>query len=186
MSGEPPESRRTLAEEARASPTRVGGEVSSRQSRPSSRPVADSVEPAVLRYLAQRDRSEAQVRAFLVRAGASPVRIRGVIASLLRQGYLNDKAYALRWARTRLARQPMGRSRLEAELFNRGLDRTITANTVEQVYREWPERDLALRLLGQRSRSEKPGGRSSAAGLLRRQGFDEEMIEDLLGGSEPS
>ncbi|MBM4125265.1 MAG: hypothetical protein FJ246_10000 [Nitrospira sp.] len=162
------------------------GPVSSRKARQPVAPAADSVEPAVLRYLARRDRTEAQVRAFLLRAGASPARSRVVIAGLLRQGYLNDEAYALRWARARLARRPMGRLRLEVELLNQGLDREITASTVEQVYRERPERDLARQLLGLPKRQGQPGSRLVEAGLLRRHGFDDEMIEDLLGGGQLS
>src|SRR5512147_691703 len=70
-----------------------------------------------IRYLARWDRTAAQVEQFLLRKGAAPAQIQQTIGRLSDLRYLNDGAYAERWIETRLARRPMGRERLEAELL---------------------------------------------------------------------
>ena len=149
-------------------------------------PADDSTEQAALRFLARRDRTEAQVRTYLSRTGASSGRIQTLIKQFVKRGYLNDEAFALRWAQRRLARRPMGRSRLEAELLRQGLDRAVTASALERVYKERSERDLARALLNQSSDLRTLRGRSRGANLLRRHGFDEETIEEALQGSGSS
>ncbi len=162
----------------------ISEETVSRKSGGASRHTGDSIEQAALRYLARRDRTEAQMRMFLSRAGASAPLVRDLIKRFLRLGYLNDEAYALRWARARLARRPMGRDRLEAELLAQGLAPATVVGALEQVYRERNERDLARLLLSLQSGSRRT--EAGRAGLLRRHGFGEELIEELLGGSPSS
>lgn len=156
----------------------------SRKSSGASRRTGDAVEVAALRYLAGRDRTEAQVRRLLSRAGASASRTRELIARFRRLGYLNDEAYAQRWASVRLARRPMGRDRLEAELLAQGLDRATVSRTLEKVYSQQNERDLARLLLNRRIGSGIRRTDAARAGLLRRYGFREEVIEELLDGSQ--
>jgi regulatory protein len=131
----------------------------------------DVHEQAAVRYLARRDRTEAQIRTYLDRIGASPAQIRRLIAKFYRMGYLDDHAYARRWARNRIARRPMGRERLELELRGQGLDASIIAAAVEELYAETSERELALKLV-------EAGGMTP--GLLRRRGFSEDTIETLF------
>jgi SOS response regulatory protein OraA/RecX len=123
------------------------------------------LELAAVRYLAQRERTEAQVRAYLSRAGASAACTRSLLSRFRNQGYLDDKAYAVRWARARLAKCPMGQARLEAELLAKGFDRTTVAT--------------AFRRLGRAT-----GDRRRGASLLRRYGFEEDIIEELFDVSE--
>jgi regulatory protein len=129
------------------------------------------VTQVALRYLARRDRSEAHIKAYLGKVGASPSHIRTVLARLRGLGYVDDRAFAQRWARDRIARKPMGRLRLEAELQAQGLDERIVANTVEAIYAELSERTMALQLL--RTRAVTPA-------FLRRRGFSEDTIESVV------
>lgn len=138
-----------------------------------------------MRYLAQRERTEAQVRAFLSRAGASAARTRSLLSRFRTQGYLDDKAYALRWARARLARCPMGQARLEAELLAKGFDRATVASALRQAYADSDPRALARSLLVRRL-GRAAGDRRRGASLLRRYGFEEEIIEELFDVSESS
>jgi regulatory protein len=146
-------------------------------------PADDSIEQAALRYLARQDRSQAQLRTYLSRLGASPERIHRVITGFLRRGYLNDEVYALRWAQSRLEHRPMGRSRLEAELLAQGFDPVTAATAVEQAYRGRDERDLALLLLRRRTSHRKAADQAHQARLLRRYGFGEDVIGQVLGES---
>jgi len=137
-----------------------------------------------LRYLAQRERHEEQVKAYLARAGASLTQIRTVLSRFRRLGYLDDKAYARRWMAARLQRRPMGRARAEAELLARGFGPSLVQETLDGVYRDEDEGRLARALLRQRpgQADARPGG---PAALLRRHGFSEDTIEDVLGASWP-
>lgn len=130
----------------------------------------DAVVQAALRYLARRDRSEAHMKAYLSKRGASPVRIRTVLSRLRALGYLDDQAFAQRWARDRIARKPMGRLRLEAELRAQGVEERTIADTLEAIYGETSEQHLASQLL--RDRCVTPA-------FLRRRGFSEETIETI-------
>jgi regulatory protein len=131
----------------------------------------DAVAQAALRYLARRDRSEAHIRAYLGKAGASPSHIRTVLSRLRTLGYVDDRAFAHRWARDRMARKPMGRLRLEAELQAQGLDERIITNTVEEIYAESSERTVALQLWH---------ARAVTPAFLRRRGFSEDTIESIV------
>jgi len=142
----------------------------------------DRFERAALRYLAGHDRTETQMAAYLSRLGAPPSRIREFLDQLRSRGYLNDRAYALRWAQDRLTRRPMGPARLEAELEAKGFPSAAIADTIQTVYKESSPRDLAKRVLRQRERSGQRLTAARKAGLLRQSGFEEDLIEELLGG----
>ncbi len=150
----------------------------------SSDGAADPFEAAAVRYLACRERTEAQVKAYLSRAGASAVRIRTLLSRFRKHGYINDDAYAARWAYARLARRPMGQARLEAELLAKGFERATVARTMRQVYCELSQRELARALLVERFGRQQLLDRRRGASLLQRHGFDEEIIEELFGVSE--
>jgi regulatory protein len=154
--------------------------------RRSSDPGRDAIERAAVRYLAGRDRTEAQMKAYLTRAGASPARIRELLDHFRARGYINDRAYALRWAQARLQQRPMGSARLEAELEAKGFARAAVVEAVTRAYEGRAPREWAARLLQQRERSGKPLTAARKAGVLRRYGFEEDVIEEVVGMSEES
>ena len=143
-------------------------------------------ERAAVRYLAGRDRTEAQMKAYLTRAGASPARIRALLDHFRARGYINDRAYALRWAQARLKQRPMGTARLEAELEAKGFAPATVAETVAQAYEGRAPREWAARLLRQRERAGRPLTPGRRAGLLRQYGFEEDVIEEMAGAGEES
>lgn len=131
---------------------------------------SDAAMQAALRYLARRDRSEAHLNAYLSKRGASPLRIRAVLRRLRSLGYLDDRSFARRWARDRMARKPMGPLRLEAELRAQGVEEPIVTETIDIIYGETSERHVALQLAQDRS---------VTPAFLRRLGFSEETIEEI-------
>jgi regulatory protein len=148
--------------------------------RPANERAANEIEQGAFRYLAARDRTEAQFKRYLAKLGASPTRVRLLTTLFRSRGYLDDAAFAMRWAQSRLARRPMGRARLEAELLKQGVDPVITSRTLDQVYRDRTERELADCLLMSRCGRGTRGGLARDAALLRRHGFSEETIEAAL------
>ncbi|MFN3682104.1 MAG: regulatory protein RecX, partial [Nitrospira sp.] len=88
-----------------------------------------------MKFLAARDRTTGEVQCFLEKKGASVSHIKSIITRFMQCGYLNDRAYAERWIANRLARRPMGRERLKAELMRKGIDQA----TIEELLPSLPD-----------------------------------------------
>jgi len=131
--------------------------------------------------LARSDRTTAQIERMLAAKGASPSQVRAVIRRLTSLRYLDDVAFAARWADRRLARMPMGRARLQEELLATGCPEHIVRATLRATYRKVNEQDLAMQvatMAGQTTSAQTP---SRVARLLSQRGFDEDTIEMALG-----
>ncbi|MCP9450612.1 MAG: recombination regulator RecX [Nitrospira sp.] len=129
-------------------------------------------------YLAARDRTGLQVRHLLHRKGVSRTQIEQVVRRLSQLGYLNDRAYAERWIAGRLARRPMGRERIKAELTEKGIDPA----TIEDLLCNLPdERALARSALDILHRTGREMTPIQVARRLRQRGFDEETIRCMIG-----
>ena len=133
-----------------------------------------------VRYLARRDRTSAQVERFLLHKGAAPVDVREIVTQLSRLGYLDDRGYAERWIEARLARRPMGRARLEAELLAQGVADTLTGQAMREAFRNLDEETLARRALSMTRREGRRLTPEQAMRLLRQRGFLEETVERIV------
>jgi regulatory protein len=129
-----------------------------------------------IRYLARTDRTAAQVERYMQEKGASRTQGRVVVRELERRGYLNDQAYATRWAETRLSRRPMGRERLKAELLQRGFEEQITERALRKAYQSISEQELACQALEGRVRRTRP---LQWVRFLRQRGFDDDTIQQV-------
>lgn len=133
-----------------------------------------------VRYLARFDRTAAQVERFLTSKGASAIQVKQVISRLSALKYLDDRAYALRWVETRLARKPMGGERLKTELMARGLDEALAQGVIDECLEGLDEETLARLALRLKGRDGGPVPRQRIIALLRRRGFEEETIERII------
>ena len=134
-----------------------------------------------VRALARSDRTTAQIERLLAAKGASPSQVRATIRRLTSLRYLDDEAFAARWADRRLARMPMGRARLQEELLATGCPEHIVRATLRATYRKVSERDLAMQVVmmaGRATTAQTPG---RVARRLNQRGFDEDTIETALG-----
>ncbi len=129
-----------------------------------------------IRYLARTDRTAAQVERYVRDKGASRTQGRVVVGELERLGYLNDQAYATRWAETRLSRRPMGRERLKAELLLRGFEESVTERALRKAYQSVSEQELACQALEGRVRRTRP---LQWVRFLRQRGFDDDTIQQV-------
>jgi len=134
-----------------------------------------------VRYLARRDRTVAQVEQFLRDKGAFPAQAKKTIGRLSNLRYLNDRAYAERWVEKRLARRPMGRERLKAELQAKGIADTLADGAIHKGLRGVNEEALARRVLKARQRRGRRLTPVQALRLLRQRGFEEETIDRIIG-----
>ena len=131
--------------------------------------------------LARSDRTTAQVERFLEAKGAAPSQIRASIRRLRSLGYLDDVAFAARWADRRLTRMPMGRARLQEELLATGCPEHIVLATLRATYRKVSERDLAAQVVAMAGRTNSVQAPGRLARLLSQRGFDEDTIETVIG-----
>ena len=134
-----------------------------------------------VRALARSDRTSAQIERLLAAKGAPSSQIRAAIRQLTSLGYLDDVAFAARWADRRLARMPMGRARLQEELLATGCPEHIVHATLRATYRRVSERDLALQVITMVGRTDSAQRPDRVARLLNQRGFDEDTIETVMG-----
>jgi len=134
-----------------------------------------------VRALARSDRTTAQIEKMLAAKGASPSQVRTAIQRLTSLGYLDDVAFASRWADRRLARMPMGRARLQEELLATGCPGHIVHATLRATYRRVSEWDLAMQVVTMASRTTSAQTPGRVARLLNQRGFDEDTIETVMG-----
>jgi regulatory protein len=125
---------------------------------------------AALRALASRERTEQELRAFLVRRGVEQDVIDDVVAALTGEGLLDDAGYARRFTEDRRLLDRWGNERIARDLIRRGVERDLVdqalaghghddelAIAVELLDRRFPmpfdgdrERDKAWRMLVRR------------------------------------
>lgn len=136
--------------------------------------------PIAMRYLARRDRTVVQVERFLFHKGASPSEVRKIVTRLAQLRYLDDRAYAERWIEARLARRPMGRARLEAELSGQGIAETVAVQAIRGALHDLDEETLARRVLSSARRTGRRFTPQQAVRLLRQRGFEDETVERIM------
>lgn len=137
--------------------------------------------PLAVRYLARRDRTVVQVERFLAHKGASPSEVREIVTRLSQLRYLDDRAYAERWIAARVARRPMGRARLEAELSGQGVAEKVAVQAIRGALHDLDEETLARRVLSSARRTGRRLTLRQALRLLRQRGFEEETVERIMG-----
>jgi len=153
----------------------------SRRGTTKAAPSPDQWRQLAVRALARSDRTTAQLERLLAAKGASPTQVRTVVRWLISLRYLDDVAFAARWADRRLARLPMGRARLQAELLATGCPEQIVQATLRASYRKVSEQDLATQVVAMAGRTSSEQTRGRIARLLSQRGFDEDTIETVMG-----
>lgn len=134
-----------------------------------------------LKLLAAKGRSENQLRDKLAaKPWLDPAFIDDSIARLKEMGYVNDRAFALNYATSRLALKSIGRSRLARELAEKQLSREVVEETLAAVFEEVAEEDLLDRAIAKQMRLHgRPTNEKSVRRLyayLMRRGFPYDAI----------
>jgi regulatory protein len=133
-------------------------------------------------YLAQRPRSEYEVRQRLRRAGTDAAVVETVLEQLRRHGLLDDQAFAEYWVEQRQTFRPRGARLLRAELAQHGIPRAgaeaATApldETAEQdAYRAAAKRASHLHGMDEATFTTRLGQ------WLARRGFDWDTISPVV------
>jgi len=146
-------------------------------------PPRDPLEVA-LRFLALRARSAAEVRRALLRRGVPSAAVEETLATLTRQGYLDDAAFASAYAQNRGLARRRGPRRVAADLGSLGVSREVSQAAVRGAFGPGEERRLAEAAAARKwrtlARHSRPVALRRLAAHLSRQGFGPEVIASLL------
>jgi regulatory protein len=132
------------------------------------------------RFLAHRDRTEAEVRQNFVKKRVDPGFVEEVVAALLEGGYLDDAAFAKRFAEDRRNLDQWGTDRIERRLKELGVDAHLIRAAVAEGGHD--ELGTACELLARRfpAPPETPRDRDRMLGFLVRKGYDLDLAHDAV------
>ena len=139
------------------------------------------------KLLAAKPRSVAELRERLLEGrGATKANVDEVIARLREYGYLDDARFAQSYASLRVRERPIGRRRLERDLWLKKVDKQTAEVALDEVFAATPEEELIDRAIAKRIRVRgRPKSRADAKKLfdhLIRQGFAFELVSDKVRG----
>ena len=137
------------------------------------------------KLLAAKQRSVEELRERLLEGrGATKAVVEEVIERLREYGYLDDARFAQSYASLRVQQRPIGRQRLERDLWLKKIDKPTIEAALDQVFELMPESDLIDRALEKRIRLRgRPKTRAEAKKLfdhLLRQGFAFELVSERV------
>jgi regulatory protein len=136
-----------------------------------------------LALLGRTPHSVFSLRIKLLKRGFDSRIVGEVLESLSSRGYLDDKAYAELWLRSRSERRPEGRTVLIAGLLRKGVAREIAEEVVNQYCTPELERENAIRALEKLKRSGETDP-VKLKGKLRNRGFPYPLIRRVVEGEE--
>lgn len=131
-----------------------------------------------------RMRSEAELQNRLLQKGFDLPEIQNAIQSLKKNGYVNDREFAVAFAREKVKNKHIGLKALTYEFLPHKIDSQILAVVYDEIYREFPPLELIeyhlrkLRKSGQIKLEQKEKNR--IINTLKRKGFEWELIRIVI------
>src|SRR5438876_275574 len=117
------------------------------------------------------------------KVAAQPI-VESVIQRLSEYGYLDDARFAHSYASLRVQQRPIGRQRLQRDLWLKKIDKATANEALDLVFAATPEEELIDRAIEKRLRLHgRPQSRAETKKLfdhLLRQGFAFELIGEKL------
>ena len=153
---------------------------------PAGREAIDRAVALAWRAVYGRERTEAELRAFLERRRAGAEAVDAAVAELRSAGYLDDAVYARRFVEDRRDLGGWGRERIARDLTRRGVAPELVAAAVAEPQSD--ERRRARALLAERY-PEPPGddrARARAWRALVRRGYAPELAYEAVRAHEGS
>jgi regulatory protein len=143
---------------------------------------ADAFERA-LEALAYRERTAAELGAWLAERGFEPAQVADAVERLVAAGALDDEAFARRFAADKRELRGWGPERIREALAERGLEPTLIDAAIAEGQPEQLRR--ALDLLERRGEPavDEPS-RARALGFLARRGYESELAYEAVRSFE--
>lgn len=139
----------------------------------------------VYRYLGIRNRSEKEIRDYLVKKKAPEEMIERIVAQLYEYKFLNDETFARSWVRSRARFKPKGKRVLAIELKQKGISRELIEKVLSEEDEELPdELTQAKNLIGKRIEKLRDAPRqemyNKVGAFLARRGYGWEVIKKAI------
>ena len=137
------------------------------------------------RLLAIRDRTEHEIRTSLAGEGiSSPRVVDEIVASLERQGYLDDRRLASGYIRYTMEHRPSGPHLMRRKLRKAGVEEGVIEEEIALAMSGGYEARAAARLAGERIRAGEDRRKSARRvhGFLTRRGFSSPVVNDICAG----
>jgi regulatory protein len=142
-------------------------------------PRSDAFEVA-LAALRHRERTTAELTAWLERRGYGAAEIEGAVDRLTDAGELDDERFAWRYAEDKRELRGWGAERIREALLSRGLPPSLAEAAVEGDSHE-AQVDRARQLLAGRGQSlGRDADRARALGYLTRRGYEYEIAYEAI------
>lgn len=142
------------------------------------------VKEKAYRYLAGRAHSKKELRDKLLRKGFEAELIEQVLKELTDQKYLDDQAFAMSFAKSRVLNKPIGVRLLRRDLMMKGISKNLIDEAIRETYRSESEEDLAQRLFEKRKNRygdlEDIKTRKKLFDFLLRRGFAWEVVKRVV------
>lgn len=132
-----------------------------------------------LYYITYKDRTKKEICTKLKEKGYSCSDIDYAIEKLIYYGYINEEGYTLSYIRSNIGKK--GPARISSELTNRGIDREIIREKMEEFH--WNEEESIVRILETRFSSADFGDekiKRRVYNFLLRRGFGFSSINRAL------
>jgi regulatory protein len=137
-----------------------------------------------MRALGTRMHSLAELRRKLVRREYGEAVVEGVLADLVRLGYVDDARFAKAKAASLAEHKHHGRRRAFQELVRSGVKKEVAEGALDDVYSRADPLAEATALAGKKAASlrrlEPIVARRRLAGMLARRGFEYEVIKPVI------
>lgn len=132
--------------------------------------------------LTSRPRSVKEIRTRLKQKGYSEPAIETALERLEGWNYVDDEAFAKFWVENREANRPRGRRLLEQELREKGIDREIVRQAIDDAGID--ERAAAVELARTKARSyaglEPEVAKRRLSGFLARKGYNFDVVKHAI------
>ena len=136
------------------------------------------------RFLSYRDRSHWEFAQYLEKKEFPHPVIQQTLDYLTELNYINDQRFALQWSQFKISKNKIGRSRLYIELSGKGIDKDIIEKTLNVIYEDNPEKDLAERCARKKWVSLKgveiKKKKQRLVQFMQRRGFSSDIIYQSL------
>lgn len=141
------------------------------------------------RCLSVRDRSRAEVAAYLEKKGVPADVAERALAGLAGDGYIDDRRFAASYARYLVDRKGLSRYALKAELLKKGVSKDDIAAALQSTTDDMPDDEsVAVRMAGKKAASlrgvDKEKARRRLVDYLRRRGFSFDVIRKALKNTD--
>lgn len=132
----------------------------------------------VFRLLALRPRTEKEIITKMKQKGFDQDVMADVIGLLKDYNYINDAEFACIWVKNRCQLKPMGKRRLNQELYEKGVDKQIIEAELTRLSPEM-EYSMAKRITDRKLARGRVEPRRLYSFLIRR-GFSPDVINKIL------